>query len=105
MNCVQQNTNDCALCVLRNIEMAIKLHSEFATNFRRRAFKQKIRNYYHRDSATILRKEIVTLLSTLSGIRFLQLEDRWIEPKIVRKRTMSTNKSTKKGKTIKDYFS
>ena len=71
MKYVQQNTNDCALCILRNIEMAIKLHSEFTTNFRRRTFKQNIRNYYYWDSATILREEIVTLLSTLSGIRFL----------------------------------
>ena len=50
--------------------MAIKLHSNFILDFRRRAFKIKVKHYYHRDSATILRKEIVALLSALSGIRF-----------------------------------
>ena len=71
---VQQQGADCGFCVLKNIEMAIDLHDEFIADCNSRHFLVKIRTYYHREDATLLRKEIVTLLSAFSGFRFVELQ-------------------------------
>ena len=48
--------------------MVIEIHGKFMHNFSNRAFKARVRNYYHQDNVTLLRKKIVKLLSTLSGV-------------------------------------
>ena len=71
---VQQQGADCGFSVLKNIQMAIELHNELIANCNSRHLREKIKTYYQKEDATLLRKEIVTLISLLSDIRFTELQ-------------------------------
>ena len=54
--------------------MTIQLKDKFLMNTLLRTFKVKVKNYYYPNEATLLRKEIVLLISNLSSITFKELE-------------------------------
>ena len=67
---VQQQGADCGFSVLKKILMGIKLHIELFVNRNSRDLRRKLKTHYQKEDATLLRKEIVTIISALSNIRF-----------------------------------
>ena len=64
-NCVQKNHNDCALCVLKNIEFCILKRNELTSGHTSRHFKVGIRTWYNIEDTTGLRAQIFHLLLDL----------------------------------------
>ena len=55
--------------------MGIKLHNELIANCDSRHLRRKIKTHYQKEDATMLRKEIVSLISALSDVRFTELQN------------------------------
>ena len=71
VNCVQQIDNDCALCVLKNMECCILKRTELTSGCMSRHFKVGIRTWYDIEDATNLRGLIVDMMLDL--IRKLEM--------------------------------
>ena len=72
---VRQQGADCGFSVLKNMEMGIELHNELIANCDSRHLRRKIKTHYQKEDATLLRKEIVSLISALSDVRFTELQN------------------------------
>ena len=62
---LQQGTNDCALCVLRNIEKCIELSNQLIENPLDESFLSLIPHWYDKREATSLRQEIIDLAKNI----------------------------------------
>ena len=76
VNCVQQIHNDCALCVLKNIEHCILHRNELTSGRMSRHFTVGIRTWYDIEVATGLREQIVhMLLDLIRKIEMLEMNN------------------------------
>ena len=55
--------------------MVIDLHDELIENYISRHLRVKIRTHYLKEDVTAVRKEIVSLVSEVSGIVFTELQN------------------------------